>query len=409
MTAISLDYGTNGCWRGEIAPDRLLAYRPGPPDQEHVREAIHGCVTSPLDFPSLKQALLPDDNVVLALDRNVPSAAEVIAELWSVCEVAGVAPEHVLILQPASVTSLRPSDPRRLLPDPIREVVRWKIHDPTDKTSTGYLASTAGGERLYLANEILEAGFVVPISRLGYDTLQGRRHALSAFYPGFSTTEAFTKSLGQGHSELGPDEDRPFKQLVNELSWLLGIQFIVQVLPSGHHGGVAQVLAGLPDSVAQRGQTLLDENWRIKIDERGETAVVSIPMTGGEATGWEQLGAALDTAHKLIERKGRMIVLSDLSAEPSAGIGILRAHRSAKGALKPLRTEAPPDLIAASQIATAADWGTVYLRSNLAPQLVEELFMTPLENDGEVTRLIDQCDRCFVIAGAQHAYAEFVD
>ena len=36
---------------------------------------------------------------------------------------------------------------------------------------------------------------------------------MGMFYPGLSNTEAFTKSLGQGHSELGPDDDRPLRQL----------------------------------------------------------------------------------------------------------------------------------------------------------------------------------------------------
>jgi hypothetical protein len=84
----------------------------------------------------------------------------------------------------------------------------------------------------------------------------------------------------------------------------------------------------------------------------------------------------------------------------------MRTCRSAKAALQPLRKQSPPDLIAASQIAAAADWASVYLLSRLPPQLVEELFMTPLENEREVMRLISTCDGCIVLAGAQHAYTE---
>jgi hypothetical protein len=293
-----------------------------------------------------------------------------------------------------------------LLPERVRDEVIWKIHDPTDDKAIGYLASCADGERIYLAREVLDADFVVPIARLGFDSVQGRRSAMHSFYPGLSNTEAFTKSRGQGHSELGPDDERPFGQRVQEIGWLLGIQFAMQILPSSGHGGAAGILAGHPDSIAQRGRTLLDENWRVRVDQRGETAVVSIPTGPDEATGWEQLGEALEAASRLIIREGRIVVLSDLSAEPGPGMETLRACRSAKAALQPLRKQLPPDLVAASQIAAAADWASVYLLSRLPSQLVEESFMTPLENEREVTRLLSTCDGCIVLAGAQHAYTD---
>ena len=409
MPTMSLDYGATGCWEGEIARERLLSFYPGPRPLENVRAAIGESLAHPLDFPALRQAFVPGDRIVVTLDRHVPSAAEVIAEVWKVCESAGVEPGGILVLQPAALMGPRPADPRRLLPAEIRDAVQWKIHDPTDEVATGYLASSASGERLYLAREVLDADFVLPIASLGFDSVQGRRSATSSFYPGLSTTQAFSKSHGQGHSELGPDDERPLGQMVQELGWLLGIQFAIQVMPSSGHGGASHVLAGHPDLIAQRGRALLDDTWRIRAEQRGETVVVSIPTGDGEATAWEHIGAALEAASRLVVREGRIIVLSDIAGEPGPGIELLRSGRSAKAALKPLRMESPPDLVAASQIAAAADWASVYLLSQLSSTLVEDCFMTPLESEGEVTRLLASCDGCIVIAGAQHAYTEILD
>jgi nickel-dependent lactate racemase len=409
MTAISLEYGTTGCWEGEIAGDRLLLHHAGPAPLRDVRAAIRESLESPIEFPALHQAVVPGDRIVLVLDRNVPSAAEIVAEVCAVLLTAGVEPDHVQILQPASLTGSRPSDPRQLLPAEICEVVGWKIHDPTARDAIGYLASSAGGERLYLAREVLEADLVIPIARLGYDSVQGRRHVMGSFYPGLSNTEAFTKSHGEGHSELGPDDERPLRQLVQELVWLAGIQFAIQVLPAGRRGGAARILAGQPDAVTQHGQTVLDDNWRVCVEQRGEAAIVSIPTLAGEPIGWDQLGAALEAASKLVVTEGRIVVLSDLAAEPTPGIEMLRSYRSASQALKPLRHESPPDLVAASQIARAADWASVYLLSQLPSTLVEDLFMTPLEHEREATRLIAQCDGCVVFDGAQHTFTEIAD
>lgn len=406
MALISLEYGTTGCWSGDISDSQLLWQFGGPPALLDSAAAIAEVIAQPLDFPALNQALVPGDRVTIVLDRHVPSAAEIIAALWKVCLTAGVAAEDVLILQPIDLTSARPSDPRRLLPEGARDAVVWKIHDPTDDQGIGYLAASADGERIYLAREVLDADFVLPIGRLGFDPVQGRRSAMSSFYPGLSNTEAFAKSRGQGHSELGPDEERPFGQRIQEIGWLLGVQFVIQSMPSSGHGGAAAVLAGTTDAVAQRGRTVLDASWRVRFDQRGETAIVTIPATVDDVSGWEQLGNALEAACRLVVREGRIIVLSDLAAEPGPGIQLLQSCRSAKAALQPLRKESPPDLVPASQIAAAADWASIYLLSKLPPTSVEEMFMTPLENESEVTRLIKTCDGCIVLSGAQHASPE---
>lgn len=406
MAAISLEYGTTGCWNGEIDDPQLLWQFGGPPALIDIADKITNGLQHPLEFPALRQALVPGDKVVLVLDRHVPSAAEVIAGVWKELLSAGVGPEDVQILQPISLTEIRPSDPRRLLPEAVRNVVSWKLHDPTNDQEIGYLASSADGERIYLAREVLNADFVLPISRLGFDPVQGRRSAMCSFYPGLSNTAAFAKSRGQGHSELGPDDERPLGQRIQEIGWLLGIQFAVQVMPSNGHGGAAGFLAGNPEVVAQQGRTLLDSSWRIRFDQRGETVLLSIPGNVDDATDWDQLGAALEAASRLVVREGRIIVLSDLAAEPGPGIQLLKSCRSAKAALQPLRKESPPDLVAASQIAAAADWASVYLLSKVPSTVIEETFMTPLESEAEVSRLLKTCDGCMVLAGAQHVYTE---
>lgn len=405
MTLLSLDYGHTECWECELPSERLLYVHHGPVALPDPLATVQECLRQPTEFPSLELALVPDDRVVIVLDRSVPSAAEIIQAVWACIGLAGVDPAKVTILQPASLLAGAPPDPRRLLPERIRDQVIWKIHDPTADNSTGYLASSAAGERLYLSRDLLDADFVLPIGRLSYDAILGRRELTSAFYPGLSTPDAFSKAIGQGHSELGPDDDRPLRQLVNEIAWLLGIQFAIRVLPSRGQDGLAGVLTGNTDRTAEMGRTLLDKSWRVTLDQRGETAIVAIPGIG-EETGWEDLGTAVEAAQKLIVQGGKIVVLSDLSAAPGPGIDLIRSSRSAKAARLPLRKAAPPDVLPATQIASAAEWASVYLLSRLDPQIVEEAFMTPIENSNQVTRLLETCDGCVVLDGAQYVYSE---
>src|SRR5690606_25693407 len=105
-------------------------------------------------------------------------------------------------------------------------------------------------------------------------------------------------------------------------------------------------------------------------------------------------------------RDGRIIVMSDLAMEPGPGIQMLQSCREPKAALKPLRKDAPPDLVPAAQIATAADWATVYLLSRLPSAIVESTFLTPLDSEADASRLLKSCEACLVVAGAQHAWVE---
>ena len=75
---------------------------------------------------------------------------------------------------------------------------------------------------------------------IAYDSLLGYRGTNSVFYPGLSNTEAIARTRGEGHSELGPDDERPLRQTIDEIAWLLGTQFSVQV--PGQNGAPATVL-----------------------------------------------------------------------------------------------------------------------------------------------------------------------
>jgi nickel-dependent lactate racemase len=366
---------------------------------DDLREALE----HPLDFPPLEQALIPDDHVALALDRNTPEAAALVAATWRVLEQRQIRPENVTIIQPAVLNGRPQRDPRNELPQRIRERVGWTIHEPTDQTGCRYLASTAAGDRIYLANAVVDADVVVTIGRIGFDPVLGHRGTNSVFYPGLSSAEAIGRAHGQGHSELEPDDVRPLRQMIDEIGWLLGTQFSIQVIPAAG-GGVAQVLAGAGESVFRRGKELLSQQWIVELSERAGIVVAGIDDGEGTA-GWNELGAALAAARSLVTRGGKIVALTNLQSEPGPGIEILQQSDNPRDALKPLRTQAPPDLIPATQLAQALDWADVYLMSGLESDLVEDLFMVPLAGPDEALRLVENgTETCAFLSGAQYAF-----
>ena len=227
----------------------------GPEPLPDVAEAARDAVRHPLDFPPVAEAAIGGDHVVIPIARNVPAADQILLAVWEVLADKGVAPEDVTVLNPAAIESA-PVDPRSALPEGVRDRVSWRTHDATDERERSYLASSAGGERLYLSRTLTDADLIISIGVIEFDPALGYAGTSSVLYPGFSSVEAIAQLRNEGHDELTPDDPRATRQLVDEVGWLIGANISVQAVRS-RSGGVAAVLAGASESVLEHGQNIL--------------------------------------------------------------------------------------------------------------------------------------------------------
>jgi nickel-dependent lactate racemase len=399
---VRLHYGDEKQFELEIDSDRLVAAPSAPRPNLGFKAELRTALRRPVEFPSVEQAVIPGDRVTLALDRHTPGSAALVAGIWETLAPRGLEPDRFVVIQPATRLASDLPDPRAELPDEIRQRVPWIVHDPTQKDRSVYLASTATGERIYLAREVVEADFLMSAGSITFDPLMGYRGTNSVFYPGLSSADAMLRTHGQGHVELGPDEVRPLRELVDEVGWLLGNPFTIQVIPAAS-GGVSRVLAGVCDPVFAQGKKLLAEKWLVEVDERPDIVIAAIDHEVGPHA-WEQLGAAVEVARSLVARGGKIVILSDLDADLPPGLQVIRSSQSARDAIRPLRTQAPPDLICATQLAAAADWARIFLLSGLSDDVVDELFLSPVSNETEVRRLLNDESRCLFLESAQFAY-----
>jgi nickel-dependent lactate racemase len=407
MPGWELRFGFQGRFRFEMGAERVVAAHLAPPSLEDPRHSIADALAHPFEYPPLEQCVVPGDQIVLVLDRHTPCSAELVLEVWKTLAHRGVNATDVTILQPADFRGPSPRDPRSALAESVRNDIRWVVHDPTNSSDCTYLASTASGERVYLSRAILDADVIIPIGPLGFDPVLGYRGTHSVFYPGLSDVDAMRKAVGQGHDELTPDDDRPMRQIIDEVAWLLGSQFAVQVIP-GSGAGIAEVSAGQADAVQKLGRQRLNKFWRMDVPQRPELVIAAVEA---DATGhtWSQIATALDTARRIVARDGRVLLLTELAELPSDGIRLISECRAPRDALRPLRTAAPPDLMSATQLAHAIDWTNVYLLSRLDSQLVEDLFMIPLGGLDEAQRLLSGDEPCAIVGGAQHTSVRLLE
>jgi hypothetical protein len=397
---IHVPYGARKEFSCELDSSRIIEVAPSPQPCAEFAVQLRKALACPLAYPPLSQSVIPGDRVVLALDRETPNGRELLAGVWEVLKKAGVKPGDVTVLEPA----LKPGKPAAVLPHP--EMVSV-VHDPASEEECSYLATTMAGERVYLAKELQEAEVVISIGQIAFDAVIGYRGTNSVYYPGLASPAAKAKALGQGHRELGPENDRPLRQLIDEVAWLLGTQFSVQVIPS-LHGGAATVLAGHSDAVLRRGKELVNQHWLIELEYRADIVVVGVDEDAA-GHGWPQIGSALATARNLVAKDGKIVVLSDLVAPPGPGMQLLMRYDDVTEGLRPLRKAAPEDLIPATQLAEAVDWADVYFLSQLDSDLVEDLFMVPIDSEAEVKRLLGREDQVLFLASAQHTFGRIKD
>ncbi|MEZ6057841.1 MAG: lactate racemase domain-containing protein, partial [Planctomycetaceae bacterium] len=269
FSQFELPYGRTESFVFELETDRVMASLLPPKSLTDVAAAAREALQSPIDLPPLSQALVTGDKVVLCVDRSTPQVPQLIAAVWAELDRSGIAAEDVLILHAAGLKGATPGDPRGQLPREVAQKIQWKKHDPGPEEACAYLATTASGERIYLASEVVHADFVMCLGAIGFDPLLGYRGTLSCLYPGLSTTEAMRRMWGGGHVELEPHDPRPLREIIEEIGWLLGTQYHLQVLP-GPRGGVAHVFAGAGDAVLKQGKQCLDDEWKLNLSTRPE-------------------------------------------------------------------------------------------------------------------------------------------
>lgn len=368
-----------------------------------VAELCRNSMLEPLGYPEITRCAVPGDRVVIAVDPETPFVADLIIE---VCEQLKLIPDEGV-----HMTLLLPQDPeaqdwqwlKDQLPLHLQEQLTFHFHNPAETTSISYLASSANGERIYLNTLLTDADLIVSIGFIAFDSLLGFRGTSSSLYPTFSNSETLRVAHTQGHPELSPNQQRVFRELVDEVGWLLGTQFTVQVVPGTSKRPTA-ILSGLPDVVMERGRELVNETWRVTLDEHVDGVVLTIP--GGPLFGWKQLGAALEQVSTLVPQGGRIVVIADLSEPQGPAATMLRRCQEPEDLLKPLRREPTVDAVEISQLIHALRRARVYLLSKLPTEVVEELGMIALADANELQRLVSTITNCHVIPFANYTWCE---
>ena len=378
-----------------IPQERVVASWNGPTglDGPHELAAIREAIEQPCDFPPLRQMIVPGDHVAIAFDPAIARPQPILEEIGRVLQEAGVEAEDITILAPSHT---------HLLAEGSLAGATLAIHDSRDRGQLAYLAATKQGRRIYLNRILTDADAVIPVGRLGYDPIMGYQGPWSVIFPELSERAAIEAHRGRYRDDTvelatartGATLDESF-----EVSWLLGSQFHVGVVPGS--AGVVGVVAGKENAVRERGIALVDSCWTLEAESRAELVVVGIGGPGIPAT-MDDLAAGLATACQLVQHGGKIVVLSRVRADLGPAVRSLIDLEDPKRRAAALRGhEADDDYVAARRLAQALAWADVFLLSDLEPDLLDGLSLVALEDPEQARRLVGRCGSCSFVSHAE--------
>jgi hypothetical protein len=277
-----------------------------------------------------------------------------------------------------------------------------EVHDADDRARLAYLAATRDGRRVYLNRSLTDADVVVPVGLLRYDPDMGFRGPWNLLFPGLSDRPS-VRSMRDGQGSGSPETDRARHaarlEESLEVSWLLGSQFYVGIVPSA--AGVLEVVAGRDATVRAQGIASVERNWTMRVPSRAELVIAGV---GGEGQGGtlEDLAAAMETACGLVRRGGRVVVLSRVAGPLGPALQRLATVDDPSEAVAALRgLEEAEDYAVARRIARAAGWADLFLASGLESEVVEGLSIAPLERPEQARRLAAQAGSIAVLGRAE--------
>jgi hypothetical protein len=182
--------------------------------------------------------------------------------------------------------------------------------------------------------------------------------------------------------EPGSTTDDPAGEELKEVSWLLGAEFQIGVLPA--RSGISAVIAGSRSAVFASALQALESSWRLEVDDRADMVLVGVGARGRVPTS-EDLAEAVRQGLRVVRHGGKLILLSQAAGD--------------------VVSEAFSRRIQKSDLHRATSWADVFLFSKALPDDIEELGLVPLERPANVAKLAAHAPSLILISQADRVDA----
>ena len=361
--------------------DVLRANEVTPPESESAE--IKRALSEPIGTPPLGQLVQPGKKVVIVtsdITRPMPTY-KVMPLLLDELYAAGVKAENItLVFALGSHRKHTEEEMRKLAGERAWAEITCIDSDPADCIHMG---TTKAGTPVDVFRVVAEADYRICLGNIEYHYFAGYSGGAKAIMPGVSTRDA----IQANHSMMvrpgacaGNLTTNPLRRDIEEAGELVGIDFILNVVLS-EHKEILKAVAGHHILAHREGCKYLDKLYLKELKTPADIVLVS---QGGAPKDLNlyQTQKALDNARHAVKQGGVIILVG--SCREGLGEKVFEEWMT--------NSASPAEMIErigrdfqlgghkAAAIAMTLQKADVYLVSDLEPDLVRSIFLTPMES-----------------------------
>jgi nickel-dependent lactate racemase len=364
-------------------PDKNLAgvLVPNPVEMGPKGEAaVEAALDAPIGAPRLEELVKPGQKVAVItsdITRPMPSA-QVLPSVLGRLDKAGISRSDITI-----VFAL--GSHRRHTRDEMAHLVGEAVlrdYSCVDSSEGEFihLGFTGGGTPVDIAGVVAKADFRIALGNIEYHYFAGYSGGAKAVMPGCSTYDAIQvnhRRMVEASAHAGKLEGNPVREDIEETMRYCPLHYIVNVVLD-EHKKIIKCFAGDWKEAHRAGCRFLDMLYKTYITEPADIVVVS---QGGAPKDLNlyQTQKALDNSKHAV-REGGVIILVG-SCKEGFGNKVfeewMRQARSPQELVDRIQADFRLGGHKAAAIALVEQKADVYLVSDMAPDTVRDIFMTP--------------------------------
>lgn len=346
-------------------------------------DEVKRAIENPIGTERLKDIVKPGERVVIItsdITRPMPSKT-VLPTVIDELKLGRIDEKDItIVLAVGSHRKHTEEEKKYLIGKDIYSKVKCIDSDPDECINMG---TCKNGTPVDIFKAVAEADRRICLGNIEYHYFAGYSGGVKAIMPGVSTRAAIQanhSNMVDPRAKAGSMDDNPVRQDIDETEDYVHVDFILNVVLDSEKN-IIKAVAGHHIKAHRQGCAFLDSMYKIKIKEKADIVVVT-PGGFPKDINLYQAQKALDNAKHAVKDGGIIV----LAASCKEGFGEKVFERWMKEFKK------PEDMIAqiknkfelgghkAAAIGMVLQNASIFLVSDLEPELVRDIFMEPFDS-----------------------------
>lgn len=346
-------------------------------EETEILRALH----NPIGAPALRQIVKPGKKIAIItsdITRPMPTYKVmpfILDELYE----AGIRREDItLVFALGSHRKHTPEEMRKLAGDRAWNEIACVDSDPSDCI---HLGVTSAGTPVDITRVVAEADYRICLGNIEFHYFAGYSGGVKAIMPGVSTRDAIQANhsmMVRPEACAGNIVNNPIRDDIEEAGKICGVDFILNVILS-EHKKILKAVAGHPVEAHRAGCEFLNTLYLKELKSPADIVLVS---QGGAPKDLNlyQTQKALDNARHAVREGGIIILIG--SCKEGLGERVFEEWMTKSPSPEAMIERIGHDFQLgghkAAAIAMTLQKADIYLVSEMEPDFVKSLFLTPM-------------------------------